>query len=1288
MNCVRRICDIRCVVFGNEEKVECNPRELGPCLPAVLTGVKPLTQCCEQESKIKNSLPSLHRRPASRRLTRISLMTKKKKKVLRSMPPDTTKFSRVSAQARSVVAFEKKSLSDNAFAGSCDLSLETLHIQKVGNLPRNSVALGTGTLTDPGNSSQSQIVLPVAPVADSCPRFVAGQKDITPVKSGLPVANSSRPVRKWSSIITDSSQLEEIGTPSQHVSGVPFVLIPDANLEAAKDEFKDFIFARFHGDAPEMGRIIGVVNALWARTGPRIFVHKIGHGTFLLRVINDRTREILLSRTVWNIAGFPMFVAAWSPDLNPEQLPLTSAVVPVEFREVPYLLFNKESLSRIATAVGKPVSLAPETERKETFEVAKVYVRVDLTKELPSKIISGFSNGREAHISVTYPWLPLKCEGCGLFGHSKSRCHDGPSALNQVRTLSTSPSRGKRARPGRSKSRKRQTSTTGTTGSSNSRTNEKDGTVTDLLDGNRASSDDNADADAEQTPGVVEHANEQEKARVLDKEGISTTVEKKDAASSSTEVGNKVSEVSEVSEAAEAPFFLVRNKKSGRLNSDRRHSMTKDWINIHRSLFGAFYETHIQRVNAGRIARAIPTGWNFFGNFDHHETARIAVVWDPSVSVFVYQSSAQAVTCGIFIQAQNVNLTITFVYGHNGTDLRRTLWDELHTLNAVTPVSRTPWAVLGDFNQIRQSSQHSNSQQTHIDTSGMEDFNLALQDAELFEAQTKGLPFTWWNNQEDNPISKKIDHAFINCHWSIAFPDAYAVFMEPVQSDHAACLFQMPSLHRKASKPFKFFHHTADHPQFGELVAEAWSYGDISGSNQLKLAKALKLLKPVLRKLNKRQFSGVSERVRDQAEFVLNLQRMLLTSPTPELAIEEHQARAKWQMLLKAEGKFYRQRSRVKWLCEGDRDTAFYHRTVNQRLTQNHIHFLRYNDNRMIGDTEEIKAYAAEYFQGSMWVAWLNKNVFHRKSFWESDDSARFSPPIRSMLRLKQVLPEFMKCDVRNGISAYFWYDCWTDLGPLLNFMGERGPRQLQIPLRARVAQAAMNGSWRLPAARSEEALQIQISLTTLPPPLQTRGSDIFLWRNSASTFGNGFSAKATWEKLRVPSPAVQWHTVVWFKELIPRCALITWLVLLTRLPTKDRLIRWGMSVPGSCVLCHTGIESHDHLFFSCPFSSGIWKRFASSFWRSPSVDLTTVVSLITSLPPPKIPIAKLCFQITIYLLWKERNARIFTSVEMPASTIAAAVDRMLRDRLLSIPATSVGSPSLLEDYFRCVSFP
>lgn len=79
------------------------------------------------------------------------------------------------------------------------------------------------------------------------------------------------------------------------------------------------------------------------------------------------------------------------------------ALVPVELRGVPYLLFSKQSLSRLATAVGKPLSLAHKTERKENFEVAKIWVRINLQTELPSKIVTGFSSGREVEIDVSYP---------------------------------------------------------------------------------------------------------------------------------------------------------------------------------------------------------------------------------------------------------------------------------------------------------------------------------------------------------------------------------------------------------------------------------------------------------------------------------------------------------------------------------------------------------------------------------------------------------------------------------------------------------------------------------------------------------------------------------------------------------------------------------------------------------------------------------------------------------------------------------------------------------------------
>lgn len=118
------------------------------------------------------------------------------------------------------------------------------------------------------------------------------------------------------------------------------------------------------------------------------------------------------------------------PEFTPEQPPMTSTTVGVEFRGVPYLLFNKESLCRIATAVGKPISLAPERERKENFEVAKLTVQVNLLKELPKRIVSEFSNGREVEISVFYPWLPERCANCNAYGHDILHCSRKPSLLS------------------------------------------------------------------------------------------------------------------------------------------------------------------------------------------------------------------------------------------------------------------------------------------------------------------------------------------------------------------------------------------------------------------------------------------------------------------------------------------------------------------------------------------------------------------------------------------------------------------------------------------------------------------------------------------------------------------------------------------------------------------------------------------------------------------------------------------------------------------------------------------
>ena len=332
------------------------------------------------------------------------------------------------------------------------------------------------------------------------------------------------------------------------------------------------------------------------------------------------------------------------------------------------------------------------------------------------------------------------------------------------------------------------------------------------------------------------------------------------------------------------------------------------------------------------------------------------------------------------------------------------------------------------------------------------------------------------------------------------------------------------------------------------------------------------------------------------------------------------------------------------------------------------------------------------YGSGSLWVPWLTNNRFGGRSIWLINDSPRFSSTVRSMLRLKQDLQPFLRCSVRDGNRALFWYDNWTDLGPLHLLFGSSGPRDLRIPLNATVAQVVRNGHWNLPPARSELAETLQIILSTLLVPSPVNGCDVYLWRIQSGGFGPSFSSRVTWERIRAPSPLVRWHSVVWFREEIPRCSFISWTAFLGRLPTRDRLISRGISVPPGCVLCSNADESISHLFFECSFAVAAWTRFCGRYMASPPPSLPAIVDMCQQLQgshtPRAVAVLKLLNQVIIYSLWRERNARIFKGSSLTQEAFFAVVDRAMRDRLLSLsrPTVTAPLPSLPELYFWFLS--
>ena len=124
---------------------------------------------------------------------------------------------------------------------------------------------------------------------------------------------------------------------------------------------------------------------------------------------------------MWNIAGVPMVVQKWTPKTEEERQEEEAIPMWVHSRNVPLHMFSWEALSFVTSPVGFPVKLHPETLACENFEIAKIFVKVDVSKTLP-KEITFIKDGKEFTVVYHYPWLPMRCNLCDKWGHGEKVC--------------------------------------------------------------------------------------------------------------------------------------------------------------------------------------------------------------------------------------------------------------------------------------------------------------------------------------------------------------------------------------------------------------------------------------------------------------------------------------------------------------------------------------------------------------------------------------------------------------------------------------------------------------------------------------------------------------------------------------------------------------------------------------------------------------------------------------------------------------------------------------------------
>ncbi|KAH7684024.1 RNA-directed DNA polymerase protein [Dioscorea alata] len=334
----------------------------------------------------------------------------------------------------------------------------------------------------------------------------------------------------------------------------------------------------------------------------------------------------------------------------------------------------------------------------------------------------------------------------------------------------------------------------------------------------------------------------------------------------------------------------------------------------------------------------------------------IILAWDSSqvVGTLLHKRSF-SITLEFTNQSDNTIWACTGVYGPSSRPLKDDFRNELRTIGNLHSL---PWVICGDFN-LQFTSNDKNKGDLHareIVTSQ----NL-LNDLNLVDPPLHGRRFTWSNGQADSTWVR-LDRFLYSHNWTQLFPRSIQSALPRIGSNHSPICLDFGN-HLFRPRIFHLDKSWYSNPQLENLIQDWWSAPNLFGCGAFILSKKLLLLKRNLR-------SWAKENITSLNILKLNLLDELNSLDTANecrdlTAVESDRLsliRSELSNKLKQEEIYWKQRSRITWLKEGDCNTKFFHMMANGRRNKNFIHRIRHNGQWIEGNSEIGKVFS-DHFQ-------------------------------------------------------------------------------------------------------------------------------------------------------------------------------------------------------------------------------------------------------------------------------------------------------------------------------------
>lgn len=365
----------------------------------------------------------------------------------------------------------------------------------------------------------------------------------------------------------------------------------------------------------------------------------------------------------------------------------------------------------------------------------------------------------------------------------------------------------------------------------------------------------------------------------------------------------------------------------------------------------------------------------------------------------------------------------TSIYASTNIHYRNMMWDNLEN---ISNTYKGPCLVGGDFNDILTASKKFGGKP--IKDSRAKYIWSKINNCNLVDLGFKGSKYTWTNNRHNNKslILERLDKVFGNEEWIELFPKRFIIHLQRTHSDHNPILVKLIPRNRTPHKaPFRLETFWCKHPKFQSVVINSWNNSDYfkASSNFIDNVKPWK----------DNTFGNIMGRKRKLLARLQGIQSSNSYATSSFLKNLELDLQHEFNDILKIEEDYWKLRSRIMWLNDGDTNTKFFHISATNRKRRNKITFFKDNAGNWINDHSLILSHVQNYFTfaftsshtHSSWTNPLNTQSRCKKINLDHLDTPLLDNEIKSAVF--SFIP--FKSSGPDGLHPFFFQKYWFHIG-------------------------------------------------------------------------------------------------------------------------------------------------------------------------------------------------------------------------------------------------------------------